>query len=210
MTPRRAPRPEGPPGPDREQIDLVDALRAGDALAYTALIRRHGRRLLHAARRLLGSEEDARDCVQETFVQAFRRIGAFEGRADLGTWLHRIAINQALMKLRSRSRHPEASIEELLPEFDRFGCRIEPVWQWSETVDEMLARRQTRELVVDKIAALPEDYRIVLMLRDVEEYDTREVADLLGVSTNVVKVRLHRARAALKRLLEPLFAEARP
>lgn len=187
---------------------LVQALRASNPHAFELMIRRYGGRLLATTRRLLQNDEDARDCVQETFLQAFRQIDQFEGRADLATWLHRIAINQALVRLRSQSRWREDSIEDLLPQFDERGCRHEPTWQFHETAEEMLGRHRTRETVLAKISELPDVFRVVLMLRDVEELSTREVAERLAVSENVVKVRLHRARAALKRLLDPLWREA--
>ena len=164
------------------QAELVGALQAGDEQAFELVVRRHGGRLLAATRRLLQNEEDARDSVQEAFLQAFRRIGQFEGHADLRTWLHRIAINQALMKLRARTRRREGPIDHLEGEFDRLSCRIEPSVDVRETVDEMLARRQTCAEVMTRIAELPEHLRIVLMLRDIEELSTREVAGLLDLS----------------------------
>ncbi|MEM7024284.1 MAG: sigma-70 family RNA polymerase sigma factor [Pseudomonadota bacterium] len=192
------------------QAELVGALQAGDEQAFETVVRRYGGRLLAATRRLLQNEEDARDSVQEAFLQAFRRIDRFEGHADLGTWLHRIAINQALMKLRARGQRREGPIDELEGEFDRLGSRIEPSLDVRETVDEMLARRQTCTEVMARIAELPEHMRVVLMLRDIEELSTREVAALLDLSEANVKIRLHRARAALKKLLEPLWKAGVP
>ncbi len=193
-----------------DEAEILAALRQGAQSGFEALMRRHGGRLLATARRLLQNEEDARDCLQDSFLKVFERIDQFEGRASLATWLHRIVVNTALMKLRARARKAEESIDPLLPDFDERGCRIEPAWNFPETVEEMLAREQIREAVRDKIAALPETYRIVLMLRDIEGLSTAETAALLEVSEGVVKVRLHRARAALKKLLEPLWQEAGP
>lgn len=210
MTAARPTHPEGPRPERPEQTALVARLQTGDSEAYAELIRTHGGRLLQVARRLLGSEEDARDCVQETFLQAFRRIDTFEGRSHLGTWLYRIAVNVALMRLRSASARPEAPMEELLPTFDHRGSRVEPALHPVVGVDEIVARRQTGEIVIAKIRELPYDHRVVLVLRDVEELSTREVAELLEVSENVVKVRLHRARVALKRLLAPVFEGRSP
>ncbi len=193
-----------------DEAEILASLRRGEQAGFEALVRRYGGRLLATARRLLQNEEDARDCLQDALLNVFKRIDQFEGRSSLATWLHRIVVNRALMKLRERARKGEESIDPLLPEFDARGCRIEPDWHFRESVEEMLARQQTREAVRDKIAALPENYRIVLMLRDIEELSTAEAAELLGVSEGTVKVRLHRARAALKKLLEPLWQEARP
>lgn len=188
-----------------EDFGLVEALREGDDGAYAVLIRTHGGRLLAVARNLLRHEEDARDCVQEALIQAFRRIDGFEGKAALGTWLHRIVVNQALSKLRSRKARPEDSIDELLPTFDQDGIRIEPSWPHEEPIDELLARHTTRAVVRAKIEELPESYRNVLLLKDIEDLETSEVAALLGLNEGAVRVRLHRARAALKKLLEPVW-----
>jgi RNA polymerase sigma-70 factor (ECF subfamily) len=184
---------------------LVRALQSGEAAAYETMVRSYGPRMLATAKRLLRGEEDARDAVQEAFVQAFRNIGSFEGRSSLGTWLHRIAVNAALMKMRARRRKPEGSIDELLPAFDTDGCRIEPLWQLDESVESMVQRDQVRDLVRQSIDALPDDYRAIVILRDIEGHDTATVAEMLDISREAVKTRLHRARAALKKLLEPLY-----
>ena len=184
--------------------DLVDALRRGENRAYEAAIRQYGGRLLGTATRLLGSPDEARDCVQETFLQVHRKIDTFEARAQLGTWLHRICVNACLMKLRKRARHNETTIDELLPEFDANDCRIEPAWHIAP-IEDLLEQAETRQLVHDSIAELPEDYRIALMLRDIEGYSTAETAKTLDITEGAVKTRLHRARAALKKQLEPLF-----
>jgi len=105
---------DGGDGAETES-DLVARLRAGDEAAYAELVRTQGGRMFAVARRLLRSDDDAADAVQEAFVSAFRAIASFEGGARLSTWLHRIVVNAALMKLRTRARRPEVSIEELLP-----------------------------------------------------------------------------------------------
>lgn len=183
------------------EAGLLERLRRGDEEACEALVRTHSGRLLSVARRYLRSEEDARDAVQEGFVAAFRAIGRFEGGSSLSTWLHRIVINACLMKLRSSRRRPETSIEELLPKFDESGHRVAEPEEWRESAETALARSQTRRRVREAIAQLPEHYRSVLMLRDIEELSTAEAARLLNLTENAVKIRLHRARQALKTLL---------
>ena len=163
--------------------------------------------MLSVARRILRNEDDARDCLQDAFIQAYRAIGKFEGRSSLGSWLHRIVVNAALMKLRGRKSRPEQSIEDLMPAFDAENCRVEPMWQIEESVEAMIGRREVRDIVLASIDKLPESYRTVLLLRDIEEYTTTEVAETLGINRGAVKVRLHRARAALKKLLEPVFEQ---
>jgi RNA polymerase sigma-70 factor (ECF subfamily) len=184
---------------------LVAGLRNGDGAAYEQMVRSHAGRLLAVVRRILHNEEDARDALQDAFLSAFKGIQSFGANARLSTWLHRIAVNAALMKLRRRQRKPEQSIDPLLPGFLEDGHQSNPAALWGETADRALERQETRHLIRDCIDRLPESYRTVLMLRDVEELDTDETARLLGVSSNVVKVRLHRARQALRTLLDPHF-----
>jgi RNA polymerase sigma-70 factor (ECF subfamily) len=165
--------------------------------AFADLVNRDGPRMLAVCRRLLGNDHDAQDAVQDAFLSAFRSIAKFDGRSLLSTWLHRIAVNAALMRLRKNRSEP-AAIESLLPQFSEDGHRVDSVDPWSLTPEEMLEREEIRTLVREEIDHLPEMYRTVLILRDIEAMETRQVSELLGVSENVVKVRLHRARIALR------------
>jgi RNA polymerase sigma-70 factor, ECF subfamily len=184
-----------------EERPLLARLQAGEDDACERLVRENTGRLLAVARRYLRQEEDARDAVQEAFVAAFRSIGRFEGTSSLSTWLHRIVINCCLMKLRSGRRRPETSIEELLPAFDETGHRVLDSGRLPESADTALERDETRRRVRAAISRLPEQYRAVLLLRDIEELSTADAARMLGVSENAVKIRLHRARQALRTLL---------
>jgi len=189
--------------PSDEQA-LLERLRAGDAAAFEQLVRDHGGRMLAVVRRFLGSEEDAQDAVQEAFLSAFKALDRFEGQSRLGTWLHRIAVNAALMKLRSRKSRPnEQSADDLLPKFLEDGHQAAPASEWRNGGLAALEKAETRDLVRRSIDELPESYRIVLLLRDIEEKDTEETAQLLGMTPNAVKTRLHRARQALRALLDP-------
>ena len=185
-----------------ETRPLLDGLRRGDDDAFAALVRQQAGRMLATARRLLRSDQDAEDAVQEAFVSAARAIDGFAGGSKVSTWLHRIVINTALMKLRTRRRRREESIDDLLPHFDAEGRHVSPVAAWETPSDVLLERRETRAMVRRCIDRLPERYRTVLLLRDIEELDTQESADLLGTTPNTVKIRLHRARQALRTLLE--------
>jgi RNA polymerase sigma-70 factor (ECF subfamily) len=193
--------PAGQPQPFPAEIDFLGRLKSGDEFACEQLVREHTGRLLAVARRYLRCEEDARDAVQEAFVAAFRAIGRFEGGSSLSTWLHRIVINACLMKLRTKRRRPEASIEELLPHFDETGHRVAEPEEWRESAETALSRSQMRARVREAIDRLPEHYRSIVMLRDIEELSTAEVARMLGLTENAVKIRLHRARQALRTLL---------
>jgi len=193
--------------PKAPEAELLAALRAGDGHAFETLVRTHSGRMLSVCRRILRNDEEAKDAVQEAFVSAFRAIGSFEGTCQLGTWLHRIAVNSCLMRLRSRKRRPEESIDDLLPTFkDNGHAAVEPR-DWSPSALQLVETRETRDFVRDCIDRLPEIYRTVLLLRDIEELDTAEAALVLGVTEGVVKVRLHRARHALRKLLSERFEE---
>ncbi len=161
--------------------------------------------MLLLADRLLRDRALAEDAVQAAFMAAFRGLANFEGRSSLKTWLHRITVNAALDILRQVKRRAEQPIDEHLPEFDSYECRIEAPWAHMASVDEILESEDLHDRVHKAIGELPDGYRNVLQLRDVEGYNTSEVAELLGISETNVKVRLHRARAVLKKLLEPIL-----
>jgi RNA polymerase sigma-70 factor (ECF subfamily) len=200
-------RRDGRPSDELDEEALLVRLRAGDDAAYAVLVRAHAGRLLAVARRMLRSDDDARDALQEAFLQAFRGIGKFEGEARLSTWLHRIVVNACLMRLRSRSRKPEQPIEELLPRFYEDGHRIDPGPPWRSAEPDPVEQRQVSALVRGAIDRLPEIHRNVLLLRDIEGLDTEETARLLDVKADTVKVRLHRARQALRTVLAPHFTD---
>jgi RNA polymerase sigma-70 factor (ECF subfamily) len=188
-----------------DDVELLERLRAGDERACEALVRRHGGRMLAVARRFLRTEEDSADAVQDTFLAAFRCLDGFEGNSALGTWLHRIVVNVCLMKLRARSRSREVRIDDLLPSFDDTGHHNSPVCAWENPTLAHLTRAEMRTQVRSCIDQLPEAYREVLLLRDIEEFDTDQTAQQLGITPGAVKTRLHRARQALRTLLEPVM-----
>ena len=192
-------------GQELDEAALVDRLRRGDDDAYALLIRKHGGRLLAVTRRILVDEDQARDAVQDTFISAFRTIGSFREGALLSTWLHRIAVNAALIRLRSKKRRREDALDDLMPSFDESGHHAGPVRAWPPSPHDEHRRKELRAHVRRAIDSLPDRYRTIVLLRDIEDLDTREVAELLGVTENAVKIRLHRARQALRALLDPIM-----
>jgi RNA polymerase sigma-70 factor (ECF subfamily) len=191
-----------------DEAALVAALRAGDGVAYETVVRTCGGPMLALAGRILRNDEDARDAVQDAFLSAFKGLDRFDGRSKLLTWLHRITLNAALMKLRSRRHKPERSIEDLLPHFTDDEHQIDRPALWPEQAADVAQRRELRATVRGCIDRLPEAYRTVLLLRDIEGLDTDETARLLGANNAVVKTRLHRARQALRTLLAPHMRDA--
>ncbi len=189
--------------------ELVKDLRAGDESACTLFVLQNTPRMLAVARRLLRDEQDASDAVQDAFLSAFRSIHEFAGGAKLSTWLHRIVVNACLMKLRSAKSRPARSIENLLPAFDETGHHARPIADWGDSPPEQLHARELRAKVRAAIDELPNSYRTVLILRDIEELDTEQAANRLGITAAAVKVRLHRARLALRGLLDPALRSDR-
>jgi RNA polymerase sigma-70 factor (ECF subfamily) len=180
-------------------------MQAGDADAFEACVRTYCGQMLIVARRILRNEEDANDAVQDAFLSAFKGINQFKGQSQLGTWLHRIVVNAALGRLRSIQRHPETSIEALLPHFGEGEHQVDPPVPWKAAPETNMQGQETRALVQRCIGQLPQTYRIVLLLRDIEGLATEETAQIIGASIAVVKTRLHRARQALRTLLDPYF-----
>jgi RNA polymerase sigma-70 factor (ECF subfamily) len=191
------------PEPPDADGDLVRRLQAGEPAAYEQAVRSYTPRMLAVARRFLQHEQDAQDAVQDAFLSAFRGIDEFQQESRLATWLHRIVVNASLMKLRARKRQAETPIEDLLPHFQNDGHLADRIEDWAVTHDTAVQDRELRELIRRSIDALPESYRAILLLRDIEGHNTEEAADLLGLSVTAAKTRLHRARQALRTLLDP-------
>lgn len=186
--------------PDDER-SLIERLRRKDGDAFEELVRRHLPAMLAVARRLLKNDDDAEEAVQEALLSAFKSIERFREDARLTTWLHRIVTNAALMRLRKASHGAEVSIDDLLPAFGDDGHALEPAEPWPMRAEDVLSNRELRAAVRACIDKLPETYRTVLVLRDIEEMSTADAADVLGITCVALKVRLHRARQALLTLL---------
>jgi RNA polymerase sigma-70 factor, ECF subfamily len=197
--------PLGRSGTNVDEAALLAKMQAGDGDAFEECVRAYCGPMLRVARRILRNELDANDAVQDAFLSAFKGISKFKGESRLCTWLHRIVVNATLGQLRRQQRHPENSIEDFLPHFGEGEHQIDPPARWKETPEIMVQNKETRELVSQCIDRLPESYRIVLLLRDIEGLSTDDTSRSLGASTAVVKTRLHRARQALRSMLDPHF-----
>lgn len=194
----------------RDDADLLARLKSGEDAAFEAMTRLYTARLYAMAYKMLGNEADASDAVQEAFLGAFKALPTFDGRSQLSTWLTRIVINKCLMKLRSKRRRPECSIEQLLPTFKEDGHPTTWTSRWkSESAEELHGSLDPKLMLLirEKVEELPEQYRQVLLLRDIQQLSTEETAQSLRDTPNAVKVRLHRARQALRALLDPYMSE---
>jgi RNA polymerase sigma-70 factor (ECF subfamily) len=184
------------------EMTLVERLRGGDESALESLMDCFAARVYRLAYGITHNDADAEEVVQDVFVSLFRKIDAFEGRAALGTWIYRIAVNTALIKRRGKRVELEVLLEDHLPTFredgHREGDRALLLADWSETPEEELLSNESRCAVRRLIAGLPDHYRVVLLLRDLEELSNEETAEILNDSVASVKSRLHRARMALR------------
>lgn len=180
---------------------MLARLKAGDQAACDVCIETHTPTLYRLALRVLGDDAEAQDAVQETFINAFKAIGKFDGRSSLGTWLYRIAYNQALMKL--RSRREVASLDE---NEDSDEPRPE-LAVWDESPDLLALEHETTRVIGEAVNALPDTLRNAFILREIEDMNTEQAAQKLGISESALKVRLHRARAALRESLGDYFGE---
>jgi RNA polymerase sigma-70 factor (ECF subfamily) len=177
---------------------LVRLTQAGDAAAFGALMRRHNRRLYRTARAILKDDAGAEDALQDAYVAAYRNIGAFRGTSTIVTWLTRIVVNEALQTLR-RSRR-----ERVVVPFDDAGDATEPIdvaAPEAATPENLMMRTEMRRLIESKIDALPEAYRTVFVLREVEELTVDETAAALDIPAATVRSRLFRAKVRLRELL---------
>jgi RNA polymerase sigma-70 factor (ECF subfamily) len=181
--------------------DTLTALRTGDPAALAALFDAHADKLYRLALSLLRDPVEAEDIVQETFVKVMTRLEQFEGRARLETWLYRVAYNASLDRLRRKQADP---LPEDEPEADGLPMPQSFV-DWSGTPEMALLGAEAGAALEAAIQQLPESLRVVFLLRDVEGFSTEEAAEALGVSVAAAKVRLHRARLALRERLAGYF-----
>jgi RNA polymerase sigma-70 factor (ECF subfamily) len=194
---------------DASEGGLVRRALARDEAAIRAIMKANNRRLYRLARGILRNDAEAEDVVQETYVRAFTRLGDFRGESGLSTWLSRIAINEALGRLRRQrvdlSSLPQHKLEATIIQFPLAS---------SDDPEKSMAQREIRQVVERAIDELPEAFRLVFMTRVVEGMNVEETADLLGLKPETVKTRLHRARAMLRdnveRKIGPVVMEAFP
>jgi len=193
-----------------DDASVFERLRAGDGTALEPLMERFASRVYRVAHGVTANASDAEEVVQDVFLTLFRKADSFEGRAALSTWLYRITVNTALNKRRGKRAQVEESLEHHLPRYasdgHREGDRSFLLSDWSQMPGEALLSQEGRGVVRAAVECLPAHYRIVLILRDVEELSSEEVSQIVGESVASVKSRLHRARMALREQLTRAYA----
>jgi len=190
---------------------LAEALMAGDPDAFEPFVERYAPLIMNFGRRMCGQRDDAEEVVQETLLKAYQSIRDLREPAALKSWVYRVAANACLKMRRKGKFEPERelSLDELLPRPNAGGSPPE-IPDWSDLPLEQALRAELREKIESAILKLPKDFRIVVVLRDQEGFSTRETSEILGIGEPLVKVRLHRARLALRRDLEQYMAGDRP
>jgi RNA polymerase sigma-70 factor (ECF subfamily) len=185
--------------------DVLARIQGGQMEAFEEIVLRHQDRLYNVVFRMSWDENETRDVLQDTLLKAFRSLNNFRGESSIGTWLHRIAVNTFLQ--RRNKRQPEPMDDLKLEEFQLSsaeGLQIRP-----PTPEEAFEEKEGRTLLESAIAKLPEEYRTVLVLRDMEGHSANETAEILDLSVAAVKSRLHRARLFVRRELERITASTR-
>jgi RNA polymerase sigma-70 factor (ECF subfamily) len=176
-------------------VEVVDRVRAGDLAMYEVIMRRYNQRLYRIARAILHDDVEAEDVMQDAYVRAYTHLEQFAGRSAFSTWLSRIAVHEALTRLRSRNRHPQVDVTE----YDGEISMKTP----SNSLDpeKSASTGQLREILEEAVLKLPENYRTVVMLRDIEELSTAETAEALDLTEENVKIRLHRGHGMIRNWL---------
>ena len=192
-----------------EDRGLLAAAQSGDMSAFESLVERHRDRVYSVALRMTRSEADSAEVAQETFLSAYQHLADFRGEAAFGSWVHRIAANHSLMRLR-HSRVVKSAEEEIKgqPEFNERGSLAQyPESDWSRRADEKVLDAELRRAIEQAADALPESYRQVFVLKDMDDLSYEEIAEITGDSVPAIKSRLHRARLALRDAIDKFYNE---
>lgn len=185
-----------------DDVTLVHAAKAGDMAAFEELITRHTAMVYRVVMHILGLREDAEDVMQDAFLRALQNLGTFEERSKFSTWLTRIAVNSALMRLRVSRRTAITSLDE---ESEDGSPLVEMVADWRPNPEQLYRETELKGILLSALATLPEGCRVVFLLRDVEGLSTSETAEVLALTINNVKSRLLRARLKLRGRLSKYF-----
>ena len=186
-----------------DELSLVELARAGDAGAFTELVKRYDKKIYRLAKHITQNDEDAEDVLQETFLKAYEHLDGFQGNSRFYTWLVRIGVNEALMKLRKRKASRTVSLDEEVDTGEEMMVREIAVWDGNP--EDQYSKEEFHELLNEALDALKPAFREVFTLRDIAELSTEETAEKLNISIAAVKSRLLRARLQLREKLTRLF-----
>jgi RNA polymerase sigma-70 factor, ECF subfamily len=190
------------------EATLVAQAQAGDAAAFSTLVEQYDRYIYRLALNITGNKEDAEDVLQEALLKAYTKLGQFQGGSRFYTWLVRIAVNEALMRLRKRSPQKEVSLDEPVEGNER-SLMPREIEDWADNPEQQYAKVELNKILDETIAKLEPNFRTVFVLRDVENLSTEETAQILGLSVPAVKSRLLRARLKARELLGEYFKKGK-
>ena len=188
-----------------EDVELVRRARTGDIEAFEKLLGRHQQRVLRVVLSIVKEPMDAEEVAQEVFLTVFEKIDKFRGDASFSTWLHRVAVNAALMQRRKKKADRSVPLDEVMPAFDDKGIIAVNVGDWTERAEDPVLQQEARAVIETAVDKLEEIYRTVFTLRDIQGFSTEETAAILDLSIAAVKTRLHRARLFLRSELADYF-----
>ena len=186
---------------------LVRDFQGGDLEAYDKIADIYQKKIYGLSFNLTRNQMDAQDVTQEVLLTLFRKIHTFQGKSAFSSWVYRITLNASYMKLRSKKKEPNVSIDELMPSLNGAGFQQEKIQDWSENTESLLFTNETRDVISKAIDLLPEKEKVVFLLRDVEGLSTEKAGEILGLTVPAVKSRLHRARLFLRKKLSSYFEE---
>ena len=186
---------------------LVRDLQNGNLDAYDKLAEIYQKKIYGLSFHLTRNQMDAQDVTQEVLLTLFRKINMFQGKSAFSSWVYRIAVNASYMKLRSKKKEPNISIDELMPSFNSAGFQQEKIQDWSENTESLMFNTETRDVINKAVDLLPEKEKVVFLLRDVEGLSTEKTGEILNLTVPAVKSRLHRARLFLRKKLSYYFEE---
>ena len=188
-----------------DEVQLVERARAGDLEAFEELLGRHQQRVMRVVLSILKEPMDAEEVAQDVFLTVFEKIDHFRGDSSFSTWLHRVAVNAALMRRRKSKADRSVPLDDVMPSFDERGHLAVDIADWSQQAGDPVLAREAGEVIEAAVEKLDEMYRTVFGLRDVQGFSIEETAEILELSVPAVKSRLHRARLFLRRELAEYF-----
>jgi len=196
-------RPRSPESRWKEDEQLIARVKKGDYDAFERLVRKYEARIFHHCLKFLNNQDEAEDILQETFLQVYKSLDSFRGEAAFSTWLIKIATNNCLMRIRKKKKVDIVSIDKPI-EIDGSQLPREIV-DWSKNPFSQVSNDEIRAVLDQAISGLPEDKRVILVLKDVEGFSNIEIAEMLGISVAAVKSRLHRARLYVRDIISKYF-----
>jgi RNA polymerase sigma-70 factor (ECF subfamily) len=187
-------------------VELIERFQKGCSMSFNEIVSRYESKAYNLAMRLTRNTEDAEEVLQDVFVTVYRKVAGFEGKSKFSSWLYRITVNAAFMKLRKRRQDHSVALEDVMPNLHNVTT-LAPQSIWSMPCDSLAVSNEVRIALESAIARLPEEYRAVFILRDIDGLSNKEVGDILDLSIPAVKSRLHRSRLMLRKRLRRFYED---